>query len=151
MYAGFEIRGVSANGSYSENTQLSPLSVSFIPLTGDKADYNGMAEAYRGYLADKFGLEKVSAEIPVSVTLLGAVYVDADFLGIPYKSLYPTTTFNGALSIVKDIAEKTKTAPAVNLVGFGLSGLDTGKPAGGLDTAAVLGSKKDIKALIYGL
>lgn len=148
VYAGFEIRGVAANGSYSENTQLSPLSVSFIPLTGDKADYNGMAEAYRGYLADKFGLEKVSAEIPVSVTLLGAVYVDADFLGIPYKSLYPTTTFSGALSIVKDIAGKTKTAPAVNLVGFGLSGLDAGKPAGGLDTAAVLGGKKDMKALI---
>lgn len=147
VYASFEIRGVAANGSYSENTQLSPLSVSFLPLTGDKANYNGMAEAYRNYLADNFGLKKTSNEVSVSLTFLGAAYVDADFLGIPYKSLYPATTVSGALSIVKDITEKTGTTPAVSLKGFGLSGLGTGKPAGGLKTASVLGEKKDIEAL----
>ncbi len=147
VYAGFEIRGVAANGSYSENAQLSPLSVSFIPLNGDKANYNGMAEAYRNYLKDSFGLKKISDEVPVSLTFLGAVYVDADFLGIPYKSLYPVTTIGGALSIVKDITEKTGISPAVNLKGFGLSGLSAGKPAGGLKTASVLGGKKDMEAL----
>lgn len=145
-YAGFEIRGVASDGSYSENAQVSAISVSFLPLTGEKASYSGMAEAYRNYLIKEYGIEKVSKETAASLELLGATQVDSQFLGIPYRSLYPMTTFKQALSILKDFTDRTGVAPAVKLSGFGLSGLNNGKAAGGLKTAAVLGSKKDIKA-----
>lgn len=146
-YAGFEIRGVASDGSYSENAQVSAISVSFLPLTSEKASYSGMADAYRNYLIKEYGIEKVSKETAASLELLGATQVDSQFLGIPYRSLYPMTTFKQALSIIKDFSEKTGAAPAVKLSGFGLSGLNNGKPAGGLKFASVLGGKKDIKAL----
>lgn len=79
---------------------------------------------------------------------MGAAYVEADFLGIPYKSLYAATNFGDALRIVKAFTDKTGTKPAVSLTGFGLSGINTGKPAGGLKTAAALGGKKEIDALV---
>ena len=105
-----------------------------------------MAEAYRNYLIKEYGIEKVSKETAASLELLGATQVDSQFLGIPYRSLYPMTTFKQALSILKEFTDRTGVAPAVKLSGFGLSGLNNGKAAGGLKTAAVLGSKKDIKA-----
>ena len=148
VYAGFNIRGVAANGSYSENTQSTRLSVSFLPLVYSKANYSGMAEAYRNYLIDKFRLKRTQDEVAVSLNILGAAYVEADFLGIPYKSLYVATTFGDALRIVKAFTDKTGTKPAVNLTGFGLSGINMGKPAGGLKTAAALGGKKEIDALV---
>lgn len=147
VYADFEIRGVASDGSYSENAQISPISVSFFPLKGEKASYSGMAEAYREYLVKEYGIRKVSKETAASLELLGATQIDSQFLGIPYRSLYPMTTFKQALSIIKDFSEKTGAAPAVKLSGFGLSGLNNGKPAGGLKFASVLGGKKDIKAL----
>ena len=148
VYASFEVRGVADNGSYSENTLLAPFSVSYLPITGEKANYIGMAELYRNYLLSKTQAKKVSKEVASSLKLLGATYVDAQFLGIPYKSLFATTTFNDSLNILKEFTEKTKTTPAVNLVGFGTSGVDVGKAAGNLKTADTLGGKKDIKALV---
>ncbi len=148
VYASFEIRGVSANGSYSENTSTAPFSVSFFPLTGEKADYVGMAETYRDYLIKHFGIKKASKEIAASLSLLGATYVDAQFIGIPYKSLYAATGFKDSLNIIKEFSESTGIAPAVNLVGYGSSGTETGKAAGGLKTADILGDRGDINALI---
>ena len=58
-----------------------------------------MAEAYRNYLIKEYGIEKVSKETAASLELLGATQVDSQFLGIPYRSLYPMTTFKQALSI----------------------------------------------------
>lgn len=148
VYASFEVRGVADNGSYSDNTIITPLSVSFLPITGEKADYVGMAELYRDYLINKTEMEKASKEVASSLNLLGATYVDAQFIGIPYKSLFATTTFKDSLNILKEFTEETKTTPAVNLVGFGTSGVDVGKAAGDLKTADELGNKKDIKALV---
>ncbi len=147
VYASFEVRGVADNGSYSENTVTAPLSVSFYPITGEKANYIGMAEFYRNYLISKAQLKKVSEEATSSLKLLGATYVDAQFLGIPYKSLFATTTFKDTLNILKEFTEETKTTPVVNLVGFGTSGVDVGKAAGDLKIADKLGDKKDVKAL----
>ncbi len=145
--ASFELRGIADNGSYSENAITSEISVSYFPLRGEKADYTGMAEAYREYLAGKNGLERTANETAVSLKLLGAAYVDKQFIGIPYKSLFATTTFGQALELLKDFTKETEIIPAVSLAGFGSSGLDVGRAAGDLKTASLLGGKKDINAL----
>lgn len=148
VYASFEIRGVADNGSYSDNAITTPISVSYLPITGEKADYIGMAELYREYLINKMGIKKVSKEVASSINLLGATYVDAQFIGIPYKSLYATTTFKDSLNIIKDFSKETKTSPVVSMVGFGLSGVDVGKAAGDLKISNSLGGKKDIENLV---
>lgn len=148
VYASFEIRGIADNGSYSDNAITTPLSISFLPITGEKADYIGMAELYRDYLVGKTGISKASKEVASSLKLFGATYVDKQFIGIPYKSLFATTTFKQSLNILKEFTKETDITPVVNLAGFGNSGVDVGEAAGDLKIADVLGGKKDIKALV---
>jgi hypothetical protein len=57
------------------------------------------------------------------------------------------TTFNEASGIIKDMISATNQKPAVQLMGYGESGLDIGKIAGGYDFASASGSKKDYAAL----
>ena len=146
VYSSFEIRGVSHKGSYSEEMGSGKISVDFLPLTGEKASYVGMAETYRDYLYEN-GLKEKNEDKLFSLKIIGATNVDAQILGVPYSKLFATTTVKQAEKIIKDIESKTGTAPIVNLVGFGKSGLDIGKVAGDYKLSAKLGGKNDLEAL----
>lgn len=133
---------------FDEYINTTPLSVSFYPLTGEKADYNGMAETYRNYLTENGQLQKTEAVIPtVSLKLLGGAESKKYTFGIPRTVLYSLTTVKDAEEIVNYFSEELDNDFLVNLIGFGKSGLDFGKIGGGFKVASSLGSKKQLKSL----
>ncbi len=125
-----------------------PLSVSYFPLNGEKANYSGMAELYRNYLLKNGTLKKKSTETPAaSLKIIGGVEQKEFTFGIPHTVLKPLTTIEQAEEITRYFEKKTDGKILVNLVGFGASGLDTGKAGGGFKIAGKLGSKKTVKKL----
>ena len=122
--------------------------VAFYPLSGDKATYVGMAEKYREYLNGKGYLKKTTdTEQAYALYLKGAAHVEELFVGFPVVNTHALTTFSQAEKIVKELYKATKTTPEVQLLGFGESGLNPGKVAGGFDFASAVGSKKDRESL----
>lgn len=115
-------------------------SVGYYPLSGEEADYNGMARRYREYLQASGGLTGSAAGSPAyGVTLMGGVLTTSSILGIPRKTLKSMTTFEQARTILEELTELTGEAPAVRLTGFGDSGINPGKIAGGFGFPSLLG------------
>lgn len=146
VYAAFQLRGFSSN-SYSKNVVSEKLSVSYYPLSGEEADYVGIANRYRKYLTEKYQLKRNENDTALSVKLIGGTHISSQVLGVPYEKLLVTTSLEEAADIVKDIYEHTNISPAVNLVGYGTSGLDTDKIAGGFEVGSKFGEKKQLTAL----
>lgn len=125
------------------------LSVSYYPLYGDDANYNGMAEKYRNYLLEKGELEKSKAESSAySVTLLGGTNITTSIFGIPNKKLVSLTTFSQATDIINGLKKSTKVNPVVRMMGYGDNGIRTGSIAGGDSYPSVYGGKKELKDFI---
>lgn len=133
---------------FDEYINTTPLSVAFYPLTGEKADYNGMAETYRNYLIQKGQLQKTETVMPtVSLKLLGGMQTKKYTFGIPRTVLYSLTTVKDAEEIINYFSKELENDFLVNLIGFGKSGLDFGEVGGGFKIASSLGSKKQLKSL----
>ena len=159
VYATFQLRGCTENVAnlpnyqavrsnvYAEGLICTPLQVGFTLLQDGEANYSGMAEVYRNYLAETQGLPSGGGEARLALDLIGGAMIQKSFLGIPYKTLYPATTLQQAADIVKDLQEAAGVSPAVNLRGFGETGLDTGRLAGGFLIHRSLGSETDLQAL----
>lgn len=123
------------------------LTVGYYPLTGEDADYVGMAKKYREYLTDKGMVKSEVAESAYALSIQGNVTTQSLAFGVPYQSAKSMTTFQEAAAIIKELATDTKLNPAVQLKGYGGSGLDIGQVAGGFGFADVSGKKKDYSAL----
>ena len=122
-------------------------SVGYYPLSGENADYNGMADCYKEYLKKSDLLKKSDAQQKECLlTLIGAAKTKSFFCGIPYYKLLPLTTFKQANEICKAVSDKGSKSLAVQLKGYGSSGLDVGQIAGGFEIAKELGGKKGHKA-----
>lgn len=145
-----DVKGRAANSGdvrqLSERTQ-SVISAGFYPLSGENADYNGMAKRYRKYLADngyiREDIKNKGFSSPYAVTMLGGVMTTSSVLGIPVSTLKPMTTFSEAESIVAELSESTGIKPVVRLQGYGESGVNVGKVAGGYGFASKLGNNED--------
>ena len=61
--------------------------------------------------------------------------------------MFASTTTDGVVDILKDIKKTTHTNPNVCLVGFGESGINIGKIAGGYTIHSDMGGKKGVKEL----
>lgn len=70
-------------------------------LTGEQADYSGMAAYYREYLEEQGVLERktTSEELPLYTEYIGAIDRYKTFLGVKYKAVQPLTTFAQAEEI----------------------------------------------------
>lgn len=75
-------------------------------LSGEDADYNGMARTYRNYLAGQ-GMERLTAEetAPFVLETLGAVEMPVRRLGIPVQELVAITSFEDASRMVQELKE----------------------------------------------
>lgn len=153
MIRGYDYNEVRGNITSSETAIYSDepvkdvtFAVDFYPLAGEDADYVGMAQLYQRKL---FGDNKATENLTdaaYSIKLLGGRMKQKNFLGFPYKKLYVATSFNKATSILTELSA-SGVQPNVQLVGFGESGLDQGKIAGGMQPAKDFGSKSDLSAL----
>ena len=122
--------------------------VGYYPLSGENADYNGMAECYREYLKKNNLLVKSKTEQKnYQLTLIGGAKTKEFFLGIPYNKFLTVTDFEQSKEILNDLTEKYDSVPAVVLKGYGEYGVDVSKISGGFEFASALGNKKNQKAL----
>lgn len=132
---------------WSEEISQSEITVGYYPLSGNNADYSGMAQTYKKYLKDN-GLLKTNNKSNgnYAVTLYGGVESKETFLGIPQKRLQAMTTFTEAQKIVKELKDSAKAPASVRLLGYGNNGISPGKIAGGYSFSSKYGSDKQFKA-----
>ena len=124
-----------------------PISISYYPLSGEKANYSGMADVYRDYLTDTFGMQEKAQDVALNLRVIGGIQTDESFLGIPYKTVYATSTVKDAEKMLSELKDKIGTNFTMQLKGFGDTGVDVGKIAGGYKVSGELGSFGDIENL----
>lgn len=157
IYPTFQLRGYTYHKArtfkqtyyanvYPENMIEGVFSIRFYPLTSESADYNTMADIYRDYLVNEKGLTKTGDDKAMSVTLIGGTEITKSFLGIPYKTVYATTTVGQANNIVSELSENVDNL-SVKLKGFGSTGVDIGEIGGGFTVNSNIGSDKKLVSL----
>lgn len=116
----FNIREEQLMGSYadaltnfksyrvSSDFYTEDIQVRYCYLSGEAADYSGMAEVYTDYLVNNGTLTAKESEdqAPFFVELLGEVDKKKYFLGIPYHGKLALTTFLDAESILKQLSSE---------------------------------------------
>ncbi len=155
-YATFMLRGteklsVTSPNGYKKTIEKYTDSIVDIPyvsvkyfIEDEKSDYIDMAKRYEDYLVDKYSLKRTDrSNAAYYLDLIGASNQEKNFLGISYNSLLANTTFVQAEQILKELKKAGGECGAVNLIGYGQSGVDKGEIAGGFNLARCLGSKKD--------
>ena len=159
VYATYQLRGYTANIKelynnryykglvYSDNMTDTPLEIGFYPLAGENADYSGMARLYRSYIEKTEGKAENAKAATLNITAVGGTMISKSFLGVPYTTLLATTTLKDAAAMVKELEEGGAKVSALALSGFGKTGIDSVKPAGGFGIAGKLGSSKDFTSL----
>jgi len=159
VYPTFQVRGYTEHQTkvfssvirtyiiYSDAMISEPMQIRFYPLSSGKSDYSQMAEVYRGYLNEKGFLKETNATNPLNLNLVGGSLITKSFLGIPYNTVQPATTIKQAAEIISDLSSAVDTKITVNLKGFGESGIDIGKIAGGYKVNKNIGNKSDLKKL----
>lgn len=121
--------------------------VAYYPLSGEDADYNGMAKKYREYLLENELLRSSDTELsPYSVTLLGGTNVTVSTLGIPRKKLVSMTSYTQAAEIFSDLIKENEVAPVLRMMGYGDNGIKPGSVVGGNKLSSAYGSKKQFSA-----
>lgn len=131
---------------YPEKMIKGKFSIRFYPLSGEKANYTEMANIYRDYLIDEKGLAKTGDEKAMNVTLVGGTQITKSFLGVPYQTVYATTTVGEANDIVTKLNKNIKNL-SIKLKGFGASGVDIGQIGGGYTVNDNIGSDSDLENL----
>ncbi|MBO5200612.1 MAG: hypothetical protein J6B93_04960 [Clostridia bacterium] len=126
-YADFTLRGTDTvvlgentarSQSYlmyqKDDIAIDGIQVSYRLVADGDADYNTMAELYRGYLTESYGLEyKQSADPALFLDFYGAVKKKKSILGIPF-------TVTQRLSRLSDISEIVDTLKAEEVEGVQL-------------------------------
>lgn len=154
VYADFEVRSHTtlyknqdwgAVHKFSDEYTTNVLAIGFYPLYDESSDYVGMAEKYREYLL-KNGMKKATEEERmVNLEILGGTKTTVSAMGVPYDTIFQTTTIKQAKQMVSEITDMTKQKPIVQLCGFGESGLDIGKIAGDFSVNSKFGTEEELK------
>lgn len=157
VYASFQLRGYTNHQArtfkqtyfaniYPENMIEGTVSIRFYPLSGEKANYDAMADIYRDYLVNEKGLTKTGEEKAMNIDLIGGSLITKSFLGVPYDTVYPTTTVDQAGTIISELSEKIQNL-SLRLKGFGSTGVDIGEIGGGFTVDSNIGSDSKLKNL----
>lgn len=169
VYPEFYIRGSEIStstylGNYTSSKTLfcngkvkNKISIGFYPLQGDNANYMGMAETYRNYLINEKGLKEKNNDRLLNIKFIGGAQTRKFALGVPYTTLNVLTKFEDVYSISNELYSDYKEKMNIKLVGFGETGIDIGKIAGGIsynksfgniETVAELQSNKDLSVFL---
>ncbi|MFD0616596.1 DUF5696 domain-containing protein [Paenibacillus sp. GCM10027629] len=118
-------------------------------LSGNSANYVGMATHYRNYLVNKYQLERLqdTANSPFILELVGSIPVYKSFLGVPYQSVEAMTTYNQAISLLSMLKEQDIDNIQLKYSGWFNKGVDHQFPDD-VNPDSVLGGKKDFQKLV---
>lgn len=159
VYVTYQLRGFTANikelynnryykgNVYSDLMVEAPLSVGYYPLSDDKANYSAMAETYRDYLDRTAGKAESPKVSTLDLSFVGGAMIQKSFVGIPYETLFATTTLSDAKNILEGLCEKGVKPSNITLMGFGQNGIDSDKLGGGFKLDKKLGDKSSLLLL----
>ena len=126
-----------------EEISVDMATVAFYPLSGEDANYMGMAACYQKQLEEAGMKKEEIVEQPYALYISGGAEIKELFLGVPIGKTRALTSFAEAEDMLRQLTEITENVPAVQMKGFGESGLDIGKVAGGFDFSKVFGSESE--------
>ena len=166
-YATFRLRGtnrISRPGNFISVTTLpeidiftdgilkTDIRIKYYSLAGEDASIMGMAETYRNYLVKNRNLTKSkNSEKDAMFKCVGGT-VQSDFVaGVPTQKLFALTHTSAVSEMIKELTDRIGNNISVNLVGYGESGIDVGKLAGGFTVASPLGGNTGMKKLHQAL
>lgn len=132
----------------SEPVNVAP-QIRFYILSGENANYSGMANCYRDYLlSQKVISEKEKSATPaVSVMAFGAAPEKKVVFGIPLTTVRKATDFSELTSLYDSLTEDGGEAPSFYLYGF-LSGGYGAKTVTKPDYIGKLGGKKGYNSFV---
>lgn len=140
-------KSVYAKYTAINSSKLDRYRVSYTLLSGEKANYVGMAEAVREHLVE-LGLEKKENEdINLFLDFYGATLKERAFLGIRYTGVQKLTTFKQAESILKKLKDSGVNSIKAGYRNFSASEYNN-KLASRVEPSTKLGGKKDYKKLL---
>lgn len=119
-------------------------------LTGDDADYTGMAQRYQELLVEEGKLvekETATENAPMFLNLLGELDKVKYFLGIPYDSSIALTTFDQAADIITDLAASNVDNIIVKYDGMVNGGMNQ-RAVESVKVSSRLGGSSDWKELL---
>lgn len=117
-------------------------------LSGDKADYNGMADVYAAYLAETHGLKETGTDTEYVLEVFGAVRKKKSVAGIPATVTEKLTTFAQAEEMLETLtALGLKATPTLRYRYATNSQIKTGVSEK-VDLLSGLGGRKGYEALV---
>lgn len=115
VYAGFaflqygpaalsDMVGSNSYQLYADRNFTGKYQIRYSFLSGDEADYSGMAAQYRTYLEEAGVLNRMQEEeVPFYTEYIGAIDKDKTVLGVKYRSVEPVTTYAQADTIIEQL------------------------------------------------
>lgn len=159
VYGSFAVRGEDTLELYtgstvqdidllSEDLYQGDIRIRYSFLSGDEANYSGMAKLYQDLLVQNKLLTPLQEEeaIPFYLDMLGAVDKQQSFLGIPYDAIISMTTFDEAGEIAERLTKDGITNLKMRYLGWFNKGVDHKLPVT-IKVDNVLGGKEDLKKL----
>ena len=132
---------VLENDIYDEN-----LTVCYSFLSGDEADYSGMAKCYRSQLIKEGVLKETNdtGDIPLYLDVLGGVETKKHVMGVPYTGISAMTTYEEAEKILEEFYGEDITKIRMNYEGWFNGGIYH-DVADKIKLVKKVGSKKDFE------
>lgn len=96
------------------------LSIDYTFLSGENADYNGMARSYREQLVKEgvLKLGNAGSRLPLYIDIVGGVERTEHLMGVPYRDVYSMTTFEQAQELAQIIKDNGVDNLRMNYVGW---------------------------------
>ena len=152
----YPLDGITVSGGTAvytkeiERRYVGNYTIHFRLLSGDQANYVGMANAYREFLIDQEVLEKQDKDeesIQLFLDMIGDIDTTKTFLGMPVKAKAEITTFEDAKKIITELKEAGISNQVIRYLGWANGGLSAMAPTK-VKVEKVLGGEKGLKELI---
>lgn len=142
------LQGIWRNKFTAEINDVEPIVIGYYSLSGDEANYYGVAKRYQKYLVEKEGLTVTGSNKLLNATILGSYLKDELFLGFPYKKAEALTTYEEAQSIISELKDITTGSLSATMLGFGEGGVNASKLAGNYKLTGVVGDKEALASFV---
>ena len=99
--------------------------IRYIFLTGDEANYVGMALRFQEHLVNKYGMTRIDPKenLPFYLELTGAAPMQKSIMGIPREVITSLTSYNQVQSIVSELLQNQVKNIQVRYLGWREGGL----------------------------
>lgn len=119
--------------------------VRYCVLSGEDANYVGMATTYRDYLVAERGMEQDPKKPVLALDIYGAISTETNTFGIIHDQLQVLTTFATAKEIVEDLQNQGVNHLAVRYLGWTNNGVFNKKITLNANPLSILGGEREFR------